>query len=264
MADLEAARRYVVENGSAVERARLAWITRGEAPVPDVLAEAEAGQTGSGGWPAAWSHGRASVDATCLRLVQLDDLGAIRGTAGRRALSWLRARQRRDGTWRETAIGGPPPWLNAGPSSTLHLTANTGFCLAIANEPDRYGPRLLGQPIGRGAAGRAANAVAALWDPQDFFLVSAWLAVALLHWARLPAEADRFRRVIARRKRLSAADAAWLGAALRRVGLPPSDPLVAAAGRRLAKVQRADGSWPSDDGEAFDVHVTLTAFRALL
>jgi hypothetical protein len=53
-----------------------------------------------------------------------------------------------------------------------------------------------------------------------------------------------------------------MAASLRRVGVPDGDWLPVATRRRLAQTQRNDGGWPSDDGPAFDVHVTLAAIRA--
>ncbi len=62
---------------------------------------------------------------------------------------------------------------------------------------------------------------------------------------------------------MSPADCAWMAAALRRVGMNADDWLLVAARRRLSETQRVDGGWPSDDGDAFDVHTTLTAIRAV-
>jgi hypothetical protein len=61
---------------------------------------------------------------------------------------------------------------------------------------------------------------------------------------------------------MSPADTAWLASALRRAGVSDDDWLLVAARRRLSETQRSDGGWPSDDGEQFDVHVTLMAIRA--
>jgi hypothetical protein len=57
---------------------------------------------------------------------------------------------------------------------------------------------------------------------------------------------------------------AWMIAALRRVGVGVDDWLVSSARNRLASMQRFDGAWVSDDGEAFDIHTILTALRGLL
>ena len=62
---------------------------------------------------------------------------------------------------------------------------------------------------------------------------------------------------------MSAADCAWMGAAFRRVGMSLEDWVMTAVQRRLGETQRSDGGWSSDDGDAFDVHATLTAIRAL-
>ena len=62
---------------------------------------------------------------------------------------------------------------------------------------------------------------------------------------------------------MSPSDAAGLAARMRRVGMSVDDWLMVAARRRLAETQRSDGGWESEDGEAFSVHTTLTALRAL-
>ena len=63
---------------------------------------------------------------------------------------------------------------------------------------------------------------------------------------------------------MSAADVAWMAAALRRAGVSADDSLLVGGPRRgSTETQRPDGAWPSDDAPAFDVHTTLTALRAL-
>ena len=49
---------------------------------------------------------------------------------------------------------------------------------------------------------------------------------------------------------MTAADVAWMLAALRRVGVGTDESLLAAARRRLDETQRSDGAWPSDDAPA--------------
>ncbi len=96
------------------------------------------------------------------------------------------------------------------------------------------------------------------------FLLSGWLAAAVLQRAQWFYESARIFVILAdRATTMSAADAAFMVAALRRVGVNPEDSVVQAGRRQLSATQRPDGAWPSDDGPAFDVNTTLTALRAL-
>jgi hypothetical protein len=262
---------FVVAHGDAVDRARLQWLRTGAAPAPDVLATAEFGQTADGGWPATWGAGMGSVDATCFRLSELDDLGALGRPAARRALDWLVTRQRPDGTWEEdeSLAAEAPPWARPGdPEARFYLTANAGFWMTVAGLDARpAGP--LDTRVGGAYAGvvhAAAQAVAGQIRPDGTwpsFLAAGWLGAAVLHGRGMFHESARIQVVLARRvPELSPSDLAWMASTLRRVGVAPDNWLLEAARRRLAETQRSDGGWPSDDGEAFDVHVTLAAIRA--
>jgi Prenyltransferase and squalene oxidase repeat len=271
---MDAAIGFVVARGDRVERARLSWLRAGAQPQPEVLTEAESGQSRHGGWPATWNGHVASVDATCFRLAELDDLGALDGDAARQALDWLASCQRPDGTWEEdeALAVDAPAWARPGdPEARLYLTANAAYWLTVAavdtteaatpltalEEPIRpYGDELL----------RAAYVIRDSLRPDGTwpsFLVTGWLGAAVLHRQEMYYDAARMQVVLAERvPKMSAADTAWMAAALRRVGVRTDDWLMVAARRRLAETQRTDGGWPSDDGEAFDVHVTLAAIRA--
>jgi hypothetical protein len=268
MADIEAAIGYVVAHGDPVDRARLSWLCSGIAPPAEVLAKAGMGQAAAGGWPAFWGGDVASVDATCFRLAELDDLGALDQEPARRALGWLAARQRPDGTWEEdeSLADCAPPWAQPGdPEARLYLTANVGFWLAVAGPPVP-GPapeaNAHAEVVARATqAFRAAMREDGSWPS---FLVAGWLGAALLYHAGWFYEAARIQVILAERiPEMSPADVAWLGAALRRVGLSAEDWVLAAARKRLSETQRSDGGWPSDDGPAFDVHTTLAGIRAL-
>src|SRR5689334_3129930 len=103
MVDIDAAIGFVVARGDAVDRARLSHLRTGAAPPDEVFDQVERGQTKTGGWPAKPDDHIASVDATCYRLAELDDLSALSRPAALRALRWLVAWQRPDGTWEEDA-----------------------------------------------------------------------------------------------------------------------------------------------------------------
>src|SRR3954453_14321370 len=87
--DIDAAIGYVVAHGDPVERARLSFLRTGAPPPPHIIERIAAGQTAAGGWPASGDGTVPSVDATCFRLGELDDLGGLHGPAVDRALTWL-------------------------------------------------------------------------------------------------------------------------------------------------------------------------------
>jgi hypothetical protein len=253
--DIDAAIGFVVAKGDPVERARLSWLRTGAAPHPDVLAKAELGQAPEGGWPAVWGQAP-SVDATCFHLAELDDLGALGRPAARRALDWLAGRQREDGTWEEdeSLAAEAPVWARPGdPEARLYLTANAGYWLTVAGA----------YPDAVAGAARAVSASLREDGTWPSFLVTGWLGAAVLYRQQAYYDSARIQLVLSDRlSGMSPADLAWMAASLRRVGVPDGDWLPVATRRLLAQTQRSDGGWPSDDGPAFDVHVTLTAIRA--
>jgi hypothetical protein len=226
------------------------------------------GQSAAGGWPAFWAADLPSVDATCFRLAELDDLGALDRPPARAAVAWLLSRQRPDGTWQEDPALADlaPPWATPGdPEATLYLTANTGFWLVVA------GPAADAPPAEANhhaeVIARATQAFRASLSPTGAwpsFLVTGWLGAALLYKCGWFYEASQIQSILTRRlPQMTPADACWLAAAFRRVGVPPTDDVMVAARRRLTDTQRSDGGWTSDDGEVFDVHTTLAGIRGM-
>ncbi|MFG1775203.1 prenyltransferase/squalene oxidase repeat-containing protein [Micromonospora sp. NPDC049051] len=269
--DIDAAVGFVVAHGDAVDRARLSRLRTGASPPPELLDDAEAGQTPDGGWPATLDGKISSVDATCFRLSELDDLGALGRPAARRALDWLAARQLPDGGWDEDPALADiaPEWARPGdPEAGFHLTANAGFWLTVAGLDARAaGP--LDHRVGGAYAGvvqAAAQSLVARLRPDGgwpSFLPAGWLSAAVLHRQEMFHEAARIQVILAERvPELSPGDVAWLAATLRRVGMDGQDWLLGRARRRLAETQRSDGGWESDDGRPFDVHTTLSVIRA--
>ncbi|MEU6074478.1 prenyltransferase/squalene oxidase repeat-containing protein [Micromonospora sp. NPDC047074] len=269
--DIDAAVGFVVAHGDTVERARLSRLRTGAAPPPELLDDAEVGEAPGGGWPATLGVGIASVDATCFRLSELDDLGALGRPAARRALDWLAARQLRDGGWEEdpALAGHAPEWARPGdPEAGFYLTANAGFWLTVAGLDARAaGP--LDHRVGGAYAGvvhASAQSLVARLRPDGgwpSFLPAGWLSAAVLHRQEMFHEAARIQVILAERMpELSPSDVAWLAATLRRAGIDGEDWLMARARRRLTETQRSDGGWESDDGHQFDVHTTLRAIRA--
>ncbi|MCP2326404.1 hypothetical protein HDA40_004911 [Hamadaea flava] len=271
MIDMDAAIGFVVAKGDQVDRARLSYLRTGAAPSEEIRDKAEAGQSRDGGWPAYWADGVASVDATCFRLAELDDLGALGRQPARRALDWLTTRQHADGSWEEDSSLADiaPPWAVPGdPEARLYITANAAFWLTVAGQDARSAGPLDDRPGGAyaGVVVKAAEALRTEVQPDGTmptFLVATWLSAAVLYRHDMFYESVRLQqRLIERLPELTAADAAWLAAANRRVGVRDDDPLIINAMLRLRQLQRSDGGFTSDDGDAFDVHTTLAAIRA--
>jgi hypothetical protein len=270
--DIDAAIGFVVAKGDPVDRARLAWLRAGMKPEPEVIEKAEIGQTAEGGWPAFWADHVASVDATCFRFAELDDLGLLDRPAARRALDWLASQQHPDGMWEEdpTLAEAAPPWAMPGdPEARLFVTANAAFWLTVAGPAARTAGPLDSRAGGAyaGVVAKGAQAIAnSLRSDGGWpsFLVTGWLGAAVLFRQEMFYEAARMQMILSERlPEMTPADTAWLASALRRVGVSADDWLLVAARRRLTETQRSDGGWPSDDGEQFDVHVTLSAIRAV-
>jgi hypothetical protein len=258
MADVDAAIGFVVARGDQVDRARLSWLRSGIVPGPETLARVESGQLESGGWPAYTGGDVPSIDATCFHLAELDDLGALDRDAARRALGWLAARQQPDGMWEEdpALARDAPDWLQPGnPEARLYLTANAGYWLAVGGSTAH-------DVRGRGVqAFRASLREDGTWPS---YLAAGWLGGAMLYHAEWFYEAAQVQVVLAERvPDMSPADVAELAAAYRRVGMSADDWLMVAARKRLTETQRSDGGWLNEDGEAMEVHTTLTALRAL-
>jgi hypothetical protein len=269
--DIDAAIGFVMAKGDHVDRARLSYLRTGAMPAEEIFETAEGGQAPDGGWPAFWADGVASIDATCFRLAELDDLGGLGRPAARRALDWLTTRQRPDGTWEEnpSLADIAPPWATPGdPEARLYITANAGFWLIVAGHDARSGGPLDERPGGAyaGVVAHAAEALRGQVQPDGSmptFLVATWLTAAILYRQDMFYESVRLQqRLVERLPDLSAADAAWLVAANRRVGVHDEDRLIIGAMLRLRELQRSDGGFSSDDGDAFDVHATLAAIRA--
>ncbi|MFV2099769.1 squalene--hopene cyclase [Micromonospora sp. LOL_024] len=269
--DIDAAIGFVMAHGDVVERARLSWLRAGTPPPPEVLDSAEVGQTLGGGWPASWGEEVASVDATCFRLSELADLGALGRQSARRALDWLAAGQQRDGCWEEdpALADTAPEWARPGdPEARFYLTANAAFWLTVAGLDARAaGP--LDHRVGGAYAGvvQAAGQALAAQLHRDgswpSFLAAGWLSAAVLHRQQMFYESAQIKAVLAERiPQASPADAAWLASTLRRVGVDETEWTLVAARRRLSVTQRSDGGWTSDDGHQFDVHATLAVIRA--
>jgi hypothetical protein len=251
MANLDAAVAFVKARADKPTLVRLAAVLGVRVSASEMEAFT-ADQLLGGGWPAWWSGGQASLDATCERLGVLEAFGAITGLEAVRALGYIAASQRADGTWQEPSglvRNGPEHLRPEHPVAAAWLTAHCAFWLAVGGEH----------------RARVEAATAFLRSFEFLPLRVGWLTAAALY--RL-GEVKAAQTVInqARSEHVletSPRDLAHALKVLRIAGVPVSHPSITKARSLLGAAQRDDGSWAAPKAVPGDVLVTLEAIRAL-
>lgn len=254
---VERAAAYLAQHGNALQRDIAAAWQAHQPLAPEQADVLLTGQLPEGGWPAFWSAGHCSVDATCYRISQalaaglaLTDCAALE-----RGASWLAQRQRHDGLWQEDdALERlAPAWARPhSEQATLYLTANAGWVMA------RCGLFASANVAARALAVRlpAEGALPSIAHTQ-------WLAAGL--WLLLGHDEQADRAITVTQEHLpsySASQLVWLLNCLLDSGLGHDHPFIIEASVRLREEQQPDGSWTSDDGPSFTAQVTLDGLRA--
>jgi hypothetical protein len=255
--DIEKTVHFVKKNGNKVEQARLNYVLSNEPPSEEITTTLFAGQRLDGGWSPFWTKGYSSLDATCFRLAQAEQLGISQSEAAvMQAINFLVQRQSSDGSWEEDirVADSAPPWAKPGDlSAKLYLTSNCGLWLA-----------LLGNP-----ANKASQAAAYLetYIEQDgrlpSFLHTHWLAGGMFHKLERQASSRVFEYLGSRLYDLAGSHLAWLITTMGAAGVPPKHFLLQTAASLLEQKQKNDGYWESEDGASQNVHATIEAIRAL-
>ena len=254
---------FIDTAGGEMERARLRGLLGRTRPDAKAILTLEARQNIDGGFPHGLTQGRPStIRATATALAWLDDLGLRGGPLVDRALTFLLAVQRPDGSWDEPPgvlrYGPPAPLIPGDPRVRALSTALGGYWLARI----RYG----GDAISRAVAYLRTRQAP---DGRFLgFLRTTWLATALFRLVEGEDSATAGRGLEA----LAAVDTdRWhpgaltgMLACLAEVGVPENLPLITRSLARLRNLARLDGSWLSEDGDVAPVELTLRALRALL
>jgi len=244
-------------------QARLNYIFQEQRPAPEVVQLLLTNQHPDGGWSPAWATDYSSLDATCYRLAQAEQMGYIAPDepALQHALQLFVQRQQPDGGLEEdtSKADAAPHWVKPGDQAAkLYLTANCGYWFASWDRTILH-------------AQRAAAYVQQFLDRQDeqgrlpSFLHTHWLAAGL--WYRLGQHAEAgcvINYLDTRLPDISASGLAWLVCCLRSAGVPLlGTPCLRNAIRLLEKQQQPDGLWKSEDGPSEDINATLEVLRAL-
>lgn len=256
-AAIERAADYIQGHGGSFDLARLSALLPAamrKSGWPDAEApprSPDPPQNSDGGWPASWSEGVSSLDATCFVLDQLSDFGSVPVTADiPAAVSFIAAAQLDDGTWREGPSHRTPDTLMPGSAAArVYLTGNCARTLIVFHGPES-------------AIERAAQALEWSLDPHGRLpgaLIAHWLGARVLRAAGRDLAARRLLDVVGRSfDRLTAAELAQFGS-----NTPRGDRWTRRIAARLMTLQAKDGSWADDDGEP-SVALSITACRVLL
>lgn len=245
---------YVEGHGGPFDLARLSALLPAALRKDDRIREPvppHPPQNSDGGWPAPWSEGASSLDATCLVLDLLSDFATVPPEVDTpAAMAFLTSTQLDDGTWREGPSNRTPDRLMPGSAAArVYLTANCARALAALQGPQH-------------AIERAAQSLEWSLDPHGRLpggLPAHWLGARVLRAVGHDLAARRLLDVVGRSfEALSATDLVWFGS-----NTPTGDRWTRRIAARLMAIQAEDGSWPGEDGEP-SASVSVTACRVLL
>jgi hypothetical protein len=229
-------------------------------PSQAVISELAGLQKVGGGFaPARSPEAPASVDASLTALWQLDELGLLGSSMAQQALAYLERVQRADGGWDEEPLPAPfsfPPWIEPGSIATrTYLSSYAAYWLGLAKSADAIVFR------------RALSYLLAIQEPDGRlpgYLHGCWLGAAAV-W--LGGERDTAMRMLDYlHGRLAddwqASQLAWALDCLLRAGVSSQEPFCSQALEMLITRQQPDGSFASEDGDAFAVSATIQALKA--
>jgi hypothetical protein len=247
---------FVNTHGTPTEKARLRFIWNGTPADDAEVIQLFEGQREDGGFAPPWASDYSSIDATCIRITQAEQLGVSAAHPNLQvALSFLLAKQNSNGSWEEESnvAESAPMWAMPGDKAAqLYLTTNCGFWVAqfkLSGEATDLASSFLKLRINDSGE-------------MPSFLQTHWLAGAL--WTKL-SDRDYATRMIRyfgdRVDKMARSELAWMILAFGLAGLPANHALMYSAAIRLNKMQDPTGPWRGNENN--DVHVTLEALRAL-
>jgi hypothetical protein len=261
--DIDKSINFIGEKGSNLEKARINCILHGTNPQQDVVQGFIHLQNEDGGFPFGMAKDNLStINETTVALWWMEELELLTSPDAKQAFAYLLATQLEDGGWDEDprlAQYNLPPWIQLGELKTrLYLSAYATYWLAVGGHQTLPAFR---------------RALHFLLRHQDYtgkifgYLHSTWIAtgVFLLAGDRYAKVASPGIQVLSGRPLAKWEDSqiAWAVDCLSRGGLPKNHPFIEGCLDELSRRQKADGSWASEDGEAFAVSATIQVLKVL-
>jgi prenyltransferase beta subunit len=257
MSDIQSAIQFVRNHGNKVEQARLNVLLQADNLVQEAAQQLKGTQREDGSWSPFWAPNASSLDATCYRLAQSEQLGITEADFIEQAILFIIGRQNQDGSFEEATelASVAPPWAMPGDdSATIYLTANAGYWIRHYNGSNSCLSQI------------ESFLVSQLNDEGYLpaFLQANWLAAGLLHSLGHHKHTESMMNyLLAKLPELEPSNLAWLINSLCVMGVSPEHQLIWSAKNKLEQLQNGDGHWASEDGEWQDVHTTLEAIRAI-
>jgi squalene cyclase len=254
---------FIGERGTNLEKARMNCILHGINPPQDVVQGLYQLQNEDGGFPFGMVKGNQStINETTVALWWIEELDLLTSPNANQAFAYLLATQREDGSWDvdpRLAQEILPSLIEVGDLKTrLYLSAYSTYWLAVGNHQSL--------PTFR-------KAIHFLLRHQDQtgkiygYLHNTWIATGVFLMA-----GDRYAKVanlgiqaLAQTPVAKWDDnqIAWALDCLSRGGLPKNHPFIEGCLDELYSRQRSDGSWASEDGEAFAVGATIQVLKVM-
>jgi len=266
LVNLEKAVVYVQTKGNIIERARLASILWGKTPQEEVLKKLADIQNPDGGF-SYWVKDFSTVCDTVHVLTWLDDLSLRREPLVEHAIDFLLSQQKEDGGWDEVEKvikTNPPPFLIPGViENRIWLTAYCAHWFVRLGYAEHSKAKACPAEFLLAYREPSGRLVGSLKD-----LRATWDWLVLLSYHPGP-DSEIFRQTLAviekefSPEKWEGSYLAWLICCLRDAGLPAHHPFVRHSLDELAKKQRPNGSWDSEDGEEFAANATIEALRVI-
>ena len=247
--------------GSDLEKARSYCVLQGVRPPNEVIRGFVELQNHDGGFPFGMVKDNLStINETTVALWWMEELDLLASPAAEKAFSFLLATQKTEGCWDEDLRIGQyelPSWIQLeDPRTRVYLSAYATYWLGVGG-------------YARSQAFR--KAIHFLIRNQDEtgkfygYLHTTWIAVGvfLLAGERYARISDLGLQALGDRSLAGWSDSqiAWALDCLSRGGLPKDHPFIGRCLAELIQRQKSDGSWASEDGEAYTVTATIQVLK---